>query len=74
MAQTDSISLTGTPPEDEAARSRAELLRRAAAHSPHLAATFEELLGDGGPADETADDMIRAVRAWRDAPSTRSLE
>lgn len=65
MAQTDSMPLTGTPPEDEAARARAELLRAAAAQSSRLAATFEELLGDGSPADETADDMIRAVRAWR---------
>ena len=74
MAQTDSMPQTSAPPEDEAARARAELLRSAAAQGSCLAATFEELLGDGGPADETADDMISAVRAWRDAPSTRRLE
>jgi hypothetical protein len=74
MAQTDSMPQTSAPPEDEAARAHAELLRSAAAQDTRLAATFEELLGDGGPADETADDMIHAVRAWRDAPSTRRLE
>jgi hypothetical protein len=65
---------TSAPPEDEAARARAELLRSAAAQDTRLAANFAELLGDGGPADETADDMIHAMRAWRDAPSTRRLE
>jgi hypothetical protein len=74
MAQTDSMPQTGALPEDEAARARTELLRAAAAQDARLAATFEELLGDGGPAEETADDMIHAVRAWRDAPSMRRLE
>lgn len=74
MAQTDSMSQTSAPPDEGAARARAELQRTAAAQGTRLAATFEELLGDGGPADETADDMIHAVRAWRDAPSPRRLE
>jgi len=30
-----------------------------------LALTFDDLLGDDDATDETADDIIRAVRAWR---------
>ena len=26
---------------------------------------FEDLLGSGGPEDDTADEMIAAIRAWR---------
>ena len=29
---------------------------------------FADLLGDDGPADETADEMIQAIRKWRDTP------
>jgi hypothetical protein len=36
--------------------------------------TFDDLLGDDAATDETADDIIRAVRAWRDVPSPRSLD
>jgi len=39
-----------------------------------LAMTFDDLLGDDDATDETADDIIRAVRAWRDVPSPRSLD
>ena len=39
-----------------------------------LANTFEDLLGDGGPVEETADEMIRVIREWRDFPTARSLE
>jgi len=43
-----------------------EILRLAERQRASLAAKFEDLLGDGGPADETADEMIRAIREWRD--------
>ncbi len=33
-----------------------------------LAMTFEELLGGDDAPDETADEMIQAVRQWRDTP------
>ena len=39
-----------------------------------LATDFADLLGDGGPSDETADEMVQAIREWRDTPSKRSLE
>ncbi len=39
-----------------------------------LANSFDELLGDGGPSDETADEMIVRIREWRDIPSSRSLD
>ena len=53
---------------------RAEVLRLAQQQKSGLATTFQELLGNGGPADETADEMISAIRQWRDTPSPRSLE
>jgi hypothetical protein len=34
-----------------------------------LATTFEDLLGEDEATDETADDIIRAVYAWRDVTS-----
>jgi len=39
-----------------------------------LANTFEDLLGDGGPVEETADEMIRVIREWRDFPTARNLK
>ena len=39
-----------------------------------LAMTFEDLLGDDETTDESASDIIRAVRAWRDVTSSRSLD
>ena len=53
---------------------RAEMLRLAQQQKSALATTFQELLGNGGPPDETADEMISAIRQWRDTPSPRSLE
>ena len=53
---------------------REETLRLAQSHQATLATKFEDLLGDGGPPNETADEMIRAIREWRDVPSIRSLE
>ena len=53
---------------------RAEVLRLAQQQKSALATTFQELLGNGGPPDETADEMISAIRKWRDTPSPRSLE
>ena len=53
---------------------RAEVSRLAQQRKFALATTFQELLGNGGPPDETADEMISAIRQWRDTPSPRSLE
>jgi hypothetical protein len=39
-----------------------------------LAMTFDDLLGDDDATDETADDIIGAVRAWRDVPPPRSRD
>jgi hypothetical protein len=60
--------------EEAAAHARAEILRLAQGRQTALATGFTDLLGDGGPSDETADEMIRAIREWRDTPSKRSLE
>ena len=53
---------------------REEIVRRAKSQPTTLATRFEDLLGDGGPSDETADEMVRAIREWRDLPSARSLD
>ena len=58
----------------DSAAARAEMLRLAQSKRSTLATSFADLLGDGGPADETADEMIRAIREWRDTPSSRSLD
>jgi hypothetical protein len=70
MKVIDTEDLKRFPRVDAA---RDEILRQAL-KQPSLANTFEDLLGDGGPPNETADEMIRAIREWRDVPSTRSLE
>lgn len=60
--------------EHEATAARARILRQAERQQNTLAVNFEDLLGDGGPVDETADDMNRAIREWRDSPSDRNLD
>ena len=60
--------------EEAAAQARVEILRLAQGHRTALATSFTDLLGDGGPSDETADEMIQAIREWRDTPSSRSLD
>ena len=60
--------------EETAAQARTEILRMAEGQHTALATDFADLLGDGGPSDETADEMIQAIRDWRDTPSNRSLE
>ena len=60
--------------EEAAAHARAEILRLAQGERTALATGFTDLLGNGGPSDETADEMIRAIREWRDTPSNRSLD
>ena len=41
----------------------------AKSHQANLATRFEDLLVDGGPADETANEMIRAIRERPDQDS-----
>ena len=60
--------------EQAAAQACAEILRLARGQRTALATGFTDLLGDGGPSDETADEMIRAIREWRDTTSNRSLD
>jgi hypothetical protein len=60
--------------EQAAAHARAEILRLAQGQRTALATSFSDLLGGGGPSDETADEMIRAIREWRDTPSNRGLD
>ena len=60
--------------EEAAAQARVEILRLAQGKRTTLATNFEDLLGDGGPSNETADEMIQAIRKWRDTLSNRSLD
>ncbi len=69
---------TNTPRDAKRARetkeAREKLMRLAEAQGATLATSFDELLGSGGDdTDETADDIIRAVREWRNTPSHRRL-
>jgi hypothetical protein len=66
MAQQDIEQPPATPErERELAEARSELVNIALRQNIKPAETFDELLGDGGPDDETADDMIRAIDGWR---------
>jgi hypothetical protein len=38
-----------------------------------LAMTFDELIHSDDAPEETADDIVRAVQEWRNAPSNRGL-
>lgn len=74
MRQLDSEIENLKRREEAAAQARAEILRLAQGQRTALATDFTDLLGDGGPSNETADEMIQAIREWRDTPSIRSLE
>ncbi len=45
------------------------LIRGVKGQRTAVATDLADLPGDGGPSDETADEMIRTVRKWRDVPS-----
>jgi len=55
------------------AQARAEILRLAQSQRDTLATSFADLLGDDGTSNETADELILAIREWRDTPSSSSL-
>jgi hypothetical protein len=55
------------------AQVRAEILRLAQSQRDTLATSFADLVGDGGPPDEKADEMSQVITAWREAPSNGSL-
>jgi len=60
--------------EETAAQARTEILRLAEGQQTLLATGFADLLGNGGPSDETADEMIQAIREWRNTLSNRSID
>ena len=74
MRQLDSEIENLKRREEAAAHARAEILRLMQGQRTALATDFNSLLGDGGPSDETADQMIRAIRGWRNTRSNRSLD
>ena len=60
--------------KEAAAEARSEMLRLAQLQRNGLATSFHDLLGDGGPLEETADEMIQTIREWRNTPSNRGLD
>ncbi len=74
MRRLDTQSELVKHQEQATAQARADILRLAQSQRGTLATSFGDLLGDGGPSDETADEMIQAIREWRDGPSIRSLD
>ena len=74
MRRLDSEIETFKRREQATAEARADILRLAQNQRDTLATSFADLLGDGGPSDETSDEMIQAIRHWRDTPSNRNLE
>ena len=70
MKRIDTDNFNKRAPEMVA---REEILRLAKSQQANLATRFEDLLGDGGPPEEAADDMIRAIREWRDLPSRKQF-
>lgn len=61
----------GNAPRERFARD--EILRQAR-NQQTLANKFDDLLGDGGQPNETADEMVCAIREWRDFASTGSRD
>jgi hypothetical protein len=55
--------------EAAVAQARATILRLAQGQRDTLATSFADLLGDGGPPEETTDEMIEAIREWRGTQS-----
>jgi hypothetical protein len=74
MRRLDNETKSYKQREGAADQARAEILRLAQGQRDTLATSFGDLLGDGGPSDETADEMIQAIREWRDTPSNRSID
>ena len=74
MRQLDSEIENFRRREEAAAQARAEILRLVQGQQTALATDFNSLLGNGGPNDETADEMILAIKEWRNTRSNRSLD
>jgi hypothetical protein len=74
MTQPKVTSSKDRSSEYHTAAASTEQHQGSAAQNIPLATTFDELLGEDEATDETADDIIRTVRAWRDVTSSRSLD
>lgn len=73
MTRSNVTPTADTTHEHGAAAARTGRRALAAGQDVGLAMTFDDLLGEDTTTDETADDIIRAIRAWRDVTSPRSL-
>jgi hypothetical protein len=74
MTEPNVTPSTATTRERDAAAANATRDELVEQQDVCLATTFDDLLGEADATDETADDIIRAVRAWRDVMSSRTLD
>jgi hypothetical protein len=74
MTEPNVTPSADTTHERDAAEARTTRHELVEAQGVCLATTFDDLLGEADATDETADDIIRAVRAWRDVMSSRTLD
>ena len=74
MTRSNVTPAADTTPAHQAAAASTGREAVAEGQARCLAMTFDDLLGDDDATDETADDSICAVRAWRDVPSPRSRD
>lgn len=74
MSKADSTTPTDIEGEHASAEARADLLRRAEAQGVKPFTALEDFAGDPELTDDfDVDEFVRAVREWRDTPSTRSI-
>ena len=74
MARPKSTSSPEMADSRDASATGAEGNREARQNGVRLAMTFEDLPGDDDTIDESASDIIRVIRAWRDVTSLRGID
>ena len=74
MSKANSTTPTDIESQRATAEARADVLRRAEAQGVKPLTTLEDFAGDPELTDDfDVDEFVRAVREWRDTPSTRSI-
>jgi hypothetical protein len=74
MSKANSTTPTDIESERATAEARADVLRRAEAQGVKPFTALEDFAGDPELTDDfDVDEFVRAVREWRDTPSTRSI-
>ena len=74
MSKANSTTPTEIESERATAEARADVLRRAEAQGVKPLTALEDFAGEPELTDDfDVDEFVRAVREWRDTPSTRSI-